>query len=146
MWWQVIATAKKIEEHKAAVAAYDKAKARLNAAEEAAEAYTEDEAANARAVVAAAAAPVVPRASWWACGLLIEEARGLERSGELVEARKRYVAAAAWQRLHVVANANAARLLEKLDNDLLGASSSYVKHPRAAHHPMGPQQASHPPL
>ena len=38
---------------------------------------------------------------------------------------KRYVAAHQWQRLHVVAAANAARLLESVGSDLVGAAAAY---------------------
>ena len=91
------------------------------------DAFRGNEEANAQVIVAAAAAVVVPRAAWWACGLLLEEGRALEARNELSEARRHYSAATAWQKHHVVANANAARLLETIDNDLVGAATCYIQ-------------------
>ena len=105
------------------------ASAKAEEAEEAAtaaSAASSSDALNASEAAAAAAAVVVPRAAWWACGLLLEEGASLEAAGDLPEALRRYTAAISWQPLHVVANANAARLLEAVDNDQLRATVAYV--------------------
>ena len=77
----------------------------------------------------AAAAVAVTRAAWWACGLLLEEGQRLERSAERAERTEavvRYKQAIAWQPLHVIGAANAARLFEAEDNDVLSAAEAYL--------------------
>ena len=105
----------------AEVAAAEAAEAAAKAA-----AYNSPEALNTHKVAAAAAAEIVPRAAWWACGMLCEEGAQLEAEGEPQEALKRYVAACGWQGQHVIAAANAARLLETVENDFVGAAAAFI--------------------
>ena len=113
--------------HEGAKAMEAMAEAALAGAEEALGAFSGKEVENAEVIVAAAAAVTVPHAAWWACGLLLEIGRAFEVSGEMAEARTHYTAAAAWQRHNIIASANAARLLESVDNDLIGAAGCYIQ-------------------
>lgn len=104
--------------------------AEATAAEAAARAayYNTPEALNTSAVASAAAAVITPRPAWWACGLLLEEGLELEEeANERKEALRRYVAASGWQRGHVIAASNQARLLEEEENDLIAAASAYLR-------------------
>mmetsp|Transcript_56481 Transcript_56481/g.112127 ORF Transcript_56481/g.112127 Transcript_56481/m.112127 type:complete len:419 (-) Transcript_56481:70-1326(-) len=77
--------------------------------------------------VSAAAAVALPRAAWWACCLLLDEGIQCEAAGDKKEALRRYVAASRWQPLHVLAAANAARLLQSVDNDMLSAAAACIQ-------------------
>ena len=70
---------------------------------------------------------------WWVCGLLCEEALLLEASGDAAAAVSLYQHVLERDAQHLTANANLARLLPLVEQDLLGAAVACVRVAEGAH-------------